>query len=286
LFSVETILKSVTSLPTLPVALTRLTELARDDQAEPADFVRVIRHDAAVAANLLRVANSALFHVANPVTSIEQAVNLLGTRRVVELATGASFGRIIPKVLPGYDMTAEGYWTHCAAVAILGEQLASSLGNAAPDAVFTCGLLHDIGKLVLGTFLMQVSGEIQRQLHGATSFLEAERLALGTDHAEVGVAVAARWQLPPPVVCAIRSHHAPSTAESDQTVVDLVHVADGLAHALGFGADRGGLARTMDSKAMARLGLRVHQLEEAAALSLDSIHGMAEWFSQSDGGKP
>lgn len=272
------ILAAVRTVPTLSDVVSRVHVLMNDPRSSAADFERVIRTDPGLTTNLLRLANSAFFGVGREVVSVRQAVTVLGTRRVFDLAAAVSFMAVLPGRLPGYDLDARAMWRHCVAVALLGESLAGSVGFGRPDLLFTAGLLHDVGKLVISTFLANQREELERRLRGGGMALPAaERDVLGTDHADIGAAIAVRWQLPSSIAAAARWHHDPDAApkETDRALVDLVHAANGLAHMLGFGADVAGLQRPLSAAACERLGVTAEQLEAVACDSLEPIEQMA-----------
>jgi putative nucleotidyltransferase with HDIG domain len=286
--STEQVLSRVKKLPTLSTTMTRLWALTRDDNASAADFEKVIRPDPALTANLLRVANSAYFGLRCRAESVRHAVTLLGIRRVCELATSVAFAPVIPSRLPGYEVDASAFWTHSVAVAVFTEKLSQELRLGSPDMLFTAGLLHDIGKLVVGSFVDQERVEIKRRVLAGMSFIDAEREVLGIDHGELGATVAQAWSLPPAAVWAARWHHRPGEVppEADRTMVGLVHAADALAHAMGFGADAGELARHVDAEVEGRLGVNPRRLEAVASRTLESIREMGSLFANASGGKP
>lgn len=282
----EDILAKVETLPTLPTAVSRLSALLQDETTSAKDFEDVIAPDPALTANLLRMANSAYFGMRREVESVGHAVTVMGTKRVFEVAAGAAFSKTIPGTIPGYEVGADVFWQHCIAVAILSERLSVELGLKTPALTFTSGMLHDIGKLAIGSFLMEDSNEIlERIRNGEMEFVAAEHAVLGTDHAEVGATIADKWDLPKAIGAAARWHHNPeeTPADVDQTLVDLVHAADGLAHSLGYGADVGELSRSMDRKAIERLGIKVQRLEMVACDTLDEIRQVGEAFAPSGG---
>ena len=283
----EGILSRLKDLPTLSAAAVRLAGLARDERSSAADFEKVIRPDPALTANLLRVVNSAYFGLRCRAESVRQAVTLLGLRRTSEVAAAAALAPIIPRRLPGYEMEASSFWTHCVAVAVLSERLSTELGVRRPDLTFTAGLLHDVGKLAIGVFVADSSSEIlSRTREGGMTFVSAERAVLGVDHSQVGATVAEAWKLPPAIADVSRWHHSPNETpdKADRLLVDLVHVADALAHSLGLGADVGEMARKVDPATEARLGIRARGLERVASASLDEIRSLAQEFAPGAGG--
>jgi putative nucleotidyltransferase with HDIG domain len=163
------------------------------------------------------------------------------------------------------------------AVAVFSERLAKEVGGRSPDLLFTAGLLHDIGKLVISAFVQRESPSILLRARHGMDFSAAEREVLGVDHAEVGAHVAVSWRLPEPVAWAARWHHRPASAPqlADRSLVDLVHAADVLAISLGMGSDSGELARNVDSEAWSRLGLTVRRMEAVASEGLQSVKELA-----------
>jgi len=283
--SSELVMAKVKKLPTFSTTLVRLWSVSRDERAGAADFEKVVRPDPSLTANLLRVANSAYFGLRCKAESVRQAVTLLGVKRVCEVATTVAFAPVIPERLPGYDVAATAFWSHCVAVAVFSERLAHELRAASPDLLFTAGLLHDIGKLAVGSFVAADQGKILARARGGESFIEAERAVLGIDHGELGAMMAQGWSLPPAVAAAARWHHRPAEApEAERQLVGLVHAADALAHSMGFGADSGELARRVDVNLEALLGVKPRRLEAVAGGALEAIKEMTSLFSGPVGG--
>ncbi len=259
------------ALPTLPTTVAELAKLLKDERAGSAAFERLVLPDPALTANLLKLANSAYFGLRRKVGSVRQAITLLGTRRVFEIAASAWFCKALPKQIPGYGINAKSFWLHCIAVAALSEQLAKEACTAPPDMVFTAGLLHDVGKLVLGSLLMSRSDDVLAEIDTSQmSFVAAEGKVLGLDHNEVGEALATEWSLPREIGWAARWHHNPADApeEVDQELVDLVHLADNIAHSMGLGADIGELSRSLDRGSIDRLILGEEDMDRAAGESV------------------
>lgn len=283
------VLERVRRLPALPAVVTRVLRLMQDGRSGAADYELVLRTDPGLTLDLLRLANSAAFGLSREVLTVRQAVTLVGTRRLFDLLVGASLAAVLPPTLPGYGIDARTFWRHCVAVATLAEGLAARLGGAPPDLLFTAGLLHDAGKLVVSALLEPAQDALDRRLYDEGLTLEAaERELLRLDHAGVGERVVALWNLPPTIAAAVRWHHEPDDgpADAQQPVVDIVHVADGLAHLLGLGADMAGLARRGSPRALARLGLTSAVLESVAGDALDTIEALTGAVAPATGGEP
>lgn len=284
MIATRTILKRVEDLPTLPTSVAQLAALLQDDQARAADFEEVIRPDPAMTANLLRMANTPFFGSRQNVASVSHALAVMGTKRAFEATAAAAFSNVIPPRIPGYGMDARGFWAHCAAVAILSEALSRDLDLQAPALTFTAGLLHDIGKLVIGAFLFEAWDPVVGAMRlKDTPFISAEREVLGTDHAEVGALISSHWSLPGAISIAVGKHHSPEDAptEADQVLVDLIHAADGLAHLVGQGVDSNDWSRSVNREVIQRLGIRNSGLERVASESLDRIRSAGGAFAPS-----
>ncbi|MDX9981215.1 MAG: HDOD domain-containing protein [Lentisphaeria bacterium] len=273
-------------LPTLPASYYRVVQLSQNEASSAADFEQALKPDPALTANVLRLANSAFFGVQRSISSIRHAVAMLGVRRVVQAALGAAMRNVVPDVLPGYGMESGEFWRHSVAVAACSSRIGEKVGQMARKSggrldrslqdgglIFTAGLLHDIGKLMVGIFLAENLEAIQTEVRERENvFITAEELVLGIDHTKVGVAVAEKWHLPEAISVAARYHHAPGEAPPEFVrLVDVVHLADCVAHSLGYGVDLGELSRRIDEGAMARLGLANRHLEEAASGVLEEI---------------
>ena len=291
MISTAAILADVERLPTLPASLARLSALQQDERSSAADYEKVIGIDPALTTHVLRLANSGFFGAPRQIVSVRQAVTLLGTRRVVEAAVGAAFSAVLPKALPGYCIDSVSFWRHCVAVAVLTERIGEDLRLERRADSFTCGLLHDIGKLVTSAYLAPQSTAIfdcTRERHH--SLIDAEREILGTDHTQIGATVAEKWGLPDLVCTVVRWHHSPSAREVQRApdaaadLVDAVHVADCLSHVFGFGTDIGELSRELDAGAVKRIGEPVRNLERIVGEAANQIEDLSAVFGAMRGG--
>lgn len=282
----EEIVRQVKVLPGLPDSVIRLSALIQDHQASIEEIEKAVRPDLALTANLLRVANSAFYKRSKTVESVHQAISVLGEKRVYEMALANSVSRLIPDPLPGYGVSSKRFWMHNIAVAVFSERLARLLGLPDPEMVFTVGILHDVGKLVIGTFLADNEEEVTQTLwSNPITLLDVERQSLGTDHAEVGEAITRHWNLPDAIVSVTRWHHDPDQApEEFRPLVDVTHIADSLSTSLGFGSDVGELARRVTQSSIDRLQVTTPQLERVAGDTLEQIVEMCDIFGSEEGG--
>lgn len=268
----EEILFRLREIPAMPAAAVRAIRVLQDPDADATDIMKALRHDAGLTANVLRLANSAYFGSPRSVGSIREAAVRLGTRRILSVVVASAAAPVVCRPVRGYDLPPEGLWEHSVSVAAGAEALAEVLRMPVPAATFTAGLLHDIGKVVMGNFVAveaeAISGLARRE---DLAFDEAERGVLGIDHAEVGAAVLELWDLPEEVLLAVRWHHRPEAAGSGHGILDLVHAADALSVAEGLGGGRDGLRYRPSAEVAARLGLTTRIEEQAACRVLAAL---------------
>ena len=267
-------LERLRELPSLPqVVLDLQSALARDDISIDA-IADTVSLDQGLAAKALRVANCSVYGVPGRVASIRQAIGMLGLRSVSTVLTIAAVSDRIPRpACPGFDLGR--YWRHSVGVALCARELARTL-RLDTDVAFTAGLMHDLGRLALASQAPAALAEVLRRRNEVDcTMLDAERATLATDHASVGEQVAARWHFGPAIVEAIRFHHEPA-ASPRASVVDVVHVADAIAHALDLAGDPQEMVPPLDAEAWNRIGLT----EGQALLLLESteseVDGLCE----------
>ena len=221
------------NLPRISEAGLKLVDLLDEAEDSSGEAIHLIRSDALLTAKLLRVCNSSALGLAERVSSVDQAVLLLGYSDVLSYVVSLIFGGTMTPALPAYSIEANGLWRHAFMTATAAEYAINrSLYLGIESSVaFTAGLLHDIGKLAMAEALSgQAQLAIQRHKTGeGLGSIEAEREVLGTDHAEVGACLLHIWRLPDWIVEAAANHHKPVFEPSPQLSA-VAHVANRIAH--------------------------------------------------------
>jgi putative nucleotidyltransferase with HDIG domain len=202
----------------------------------------LIARDQALTARLLRLANSAFFAVRSKVTTVQQAVTLLGFGRVRDLVLGLSVWGALDAKSPAGRRWRTTLWTHSATVAAASKLLAERAGLDG-GAAFTAGLLHDVGKLVLGLRLGDSYwGMLDEAEERGESSATVEREAFQCHHGMVAGWLLQIWQLPPVLVDAVAHHHDALVSDHGVDLPLLVAVADRLVTATGGAAGEEALA--------------------------------------------
>lgn len=233
-YTMDQVLSHAEKLPALPQIVFRILQDLADESANVESLAEHIVSDPAVVARLLAAANSASTGQAQRVTSVRQAMMMLGVARVRNIvATTAIIERY--STLSSFD--SQRLWRHSLGVAICAQYVAEYAGLN-PDIAYVAGLLHDIGQLLLYAVDSHAYGEVValrkvRELE----ICKAELDVLGVEHAGVGGALARLWKLPNEVADAITGHHATDDNPPQTEMGDVVHIAEVLSHALELGVD-------------------------------------------------
>ena len=263
------------SFPSMPGAAVKLLALVDDPEISVARIEKILRQDAGLTANLLKLANSAYFGIPSKIGSVRQAVLLLGLKRLIQMVIASCVSAIMDKPVPGYDLPPGELWRHSLAVTVAAEGLVKELKIEAAEEIFTAALLHDVGKLILGEFVADDFKKIDNVLSPEVAFETAEDMVLGTNHADIGARILNQWSLPPGIVNAVRWHHDPDSADQGDLTLDIVHVANVLCLMIGIGVGRDGLQHQPSAAVIDRLGLAPGHLEKVASQTLQWVEELS-----------
>jgi putative nucleotidyltransferase with HDIG domain len=260
----------------MPGTAVKLLGLIDDPAMRVSQIEEILRHDPGLTANVLRLANSAYFGIPSKVGSIRQAVILLGLKRLIQMVIAACVSAIMDKSVPGYDLPPGELWRHSIATSVAAEGLVKVLKVEAAEEIFTAALLHDVGKLVLGDFVKDEFKQIDTAVSQGISFEMAEKIVLGTTHADVGARILTKWLLPPEIVNAVQFHHAPEASKQPGNMLDIVHVANFVSMMIGIGIGRDGLQHQPSVEVTERLGVETEHLEKVASQTMQWVKEFSE----------
>lgn len=224
------LVKGAGELVTLPDVFVRINQLVEDPDSTTADIAKAVSQDPAFTVRLLRIANSPFYGFSSTIETVSRAVTLIGTSQVRNLALSTSVARTFAG-LPNELVSMENFWHHSLYCALIARILARRMGMDA-EALFTAGLLHDIGELVIFNRLPEQAKEALLLVLDSADELpvyQAERQTLGFDHAAVGGELARQWRLPPMLTECIAYHHDIQRAQLCPQETALVHIANILA---------------------------------------------------------
>ncbi len=230
--SPEQMISSAPELEALPVVAQRLMAMVRDDRTTMDTIANLLGTDQALAAAVLRYANSARAMPNRRIGSLREAVTRIGQSALSDVLVRACAGPLLDRGLPPYALPRRVAWRHAATASVASTALAKLLRTAGGEGAGVAGLLHDVGKMVLTSVVPEAAAEavsIARSRH--LPVWQAEELVLGFHHGQVGGALLRSWGLPESVVDAVAFHHQHELTSNPLATV--VFLADAAAHAVG-----------------------------------------------------
>ncbi len=225
---IEQMVKGVGGLVTLPDVFIRINQLVEDPDSTVEDIAKAINADPSFTARLLRVANSTFYSFPATVDTAARAATIIGTSQIRNLALSTSISRSFEK-LPNTLVSMRNFWMHSLYCGLAARKLARMAGKCDVDAVFTAGLLHDIGELVIFNRIPEEARLALLLVQDSADELtipEAEQEVMGFNHAEVGAELARHWKLPLMLQECIAYHHDVTKARHFPRENALVHIAN------------------------------------------------------------
>ena len=222
-------LDRVETLPPSPTLLHKLLPALADVDSNFDEIVDMIKLDPSLTAKLLQICNSAFFGVPTPVADVREAVNQTGYQAVYLVAAMICGGDCF-ELPASAGLDGKRLWKH-SITAAYGAKFAAESAGIESSLLFTAGLLHDIGKVVLGRTHGKAYDLLRlRATQAGASPLQAEIEAYGYSHADIGACLLERWRLPAPLVAGVRFHHQPSGSSDWQRLAACVCLGNWLAH--------------------------------------------------------
>lgn len=230
------ILQKIDDLPPMPKVLFKAREVMADPKSSFKDVAKVIETDQAIAAKVLKVANSAYYGLSGMVNSIHQATVVLGQTTLEQVITMVSSSSLLGKRLKGYNLNAGVLWKHSLAVALCSRLIAEKRAPSLESDAFSVGLIHDAGKLALDAYLVSKKEDLNKFFESSeATFLDAERHVFGFDHTEIAQDLCRKWKLPESHIEAMRFHHDPMGSDNNQ-LAHIIYLANCIAKQVGFGS--------------------------------------------------
>jgi len=217
-------------LVSLPEVCIQVQALADSSHTTADDIADVVSKDTALTTRLLKLVNSAYFSLPRKIDTVSRAVNMIGMRELRNLTLAASAAEVFSTIPPDLiDMA--GFWQHSVYTGLLARNLAQCCNVLHSERLFTAGLLHDVGRLLM---LMKVPEETANaeamRLQSRRDICELEEDLIGFSHAEVGEALLLHWNMPDNLCASIRYHHDPAAADNAHLESAIVHIADQVTH--------------------------------------------------------
>lgn len=242
-------------LPTLPSVLDEVSTLVNDPDSSTDEIAKAISTDQVLSAKVLKMVNSPIYGFPGRISSIQHALVLLGFNVIRGIIISTSVFDIMVSAM-------KGLWEHSLGVSSAAGIIARHLEFDDPEEVIVAGLLHDLGKVVAAVQLPQLHEQVVLTVKSTdVPYVEAEKEVMGFTHERINAWLARHWHLPGNIREAMAYHHNPEAAQHYQETVCVVHLADFLVRVFEFGDSGDDHVSILSSKAVAKLGIRIKDLE-------------------------
>lgn len=261
---IESIITRIDQLPPLPEVASKVINMVNNPDVSFKQVALEISKNQAMTANILKLCNSAFFSKGKEITSIDRAIVTLGLKEVKDIVLLVAAKPVLDKAVIGYDLGQGDLWKQGLSVATMSRDIA--LGKKRKDiadVVFTGGIIHNVGKVVIALFVQQAFMNILDLVQSSgITFHEAEKNVLGFNHQEVGEKILEKWNFPPVLRSIVRFYQDPELAPAEhQLEVSIVHVANAICLMGGVGIGNDGLYHEMKDQAVKKIGLTQNELE-------------------------
>jgi len=270
------ILRTVDNLPPMPQTVLKAREIMANPKSDFKELGELLETDQAIAAKVLKLANSTYYGMSGKVSSIQHASVVLGHKTLGELITMGGVSSLLGKTLDGYGLDAGAMWKHSLGVAFGSRIIAKKRSPALLNDAFTSGLIHDAGKLILDQYIVERWDLFEEFMaDGQRTFLQAEKEILEFDHSEIASEVCNSWRIPKHMTIAIKYHHHPSDSHGSELAY-IIHMADAIAMMSGIGLGIDGMLYQIDDKAMEFLNFQ----EDDISSIMDEVQKAVQQISE------
>lgn len=229
------IVKAIGDLPPMPHIAAQVMEKLSDEDSAPREIQELIIRDQALAARILKVANSPYFGASRSIATLRDALLFMGFDSIRSLVTAA----VMKGMFSNVGLSEKLLWEHAVGCGFAARKVGEEVGFQPREEAYLAGLMHDIGKTALFLRAPVVMQEIMQEVYNdGADFLDIEQRRLGFTHADVGGIIADRWHFTNDIENAIANHHQPDQAWSARKLTQIVGMANSICHKLVVGPTR------------------------------------------------
>ncbi len=231
----EQLIDDIGELVSLPEACIRINEMVDDPDCSTEEIGKVVSSDPALTLRILKIANSPFYGLSAEIDTVSRAITILGTVQLRDLVLATSACKTFEGI-PNDLISMDDFWYHSIFCGITARKLANACATGRGEALFTAGLLHDVGQLIILNRLPSEAKEVllrSKLSNREPKLYLIERQVIGFDHMEVAAALSKQWKLPPCLEECISFHHTPSKAMLFPQEVAIVHIAQAITNLSG-----------------------------------------------------
>ncbi len=274
----QTIVDRLDELPTLPTIVYELSRVINDPMSSTSDIEKIMANDQSLTIKVLKLANSAYYAIPGGVSSLQRAIGYVGYDTIHQLVLSASIIKALDVKTESNAFDLPQFWKHSIGVAMAAETTARFVHYKTPADLFTCGLVHDMGKVASFIIAPEMFMEtLAFARDKGLSMHEAEEQIGAARHTVIGKELAVKWRLPQLIQATTAHHHqrdvtlrGGSSSEMN-LIVDIVFLSNLLIHALQFGNSGHAKVLGVPKEVLDRMQLTPDKLKELIGKIKESI---------------
>jgi HD-like signal output (HDOD) protein len=224
--SLRLFVQKISKLPTIPVIARELLSLANDETASDEKLEHIVSMDPVIAAKIVGMSNAAFFGYKMTDATIAGSIRKIGFNNVKNIALGIALMTIFDNRQNKLAYDYGRIYMHSIATGVVAAHLAANLKITVGDDLFLCGMLHDIGLLLLNSCFPDLYSKAAEAARKRKNLLDAEMQVYGFTHADIGAWITDTWRLSESTHEVVLCHHTPSLAGKYKQAASLVHLAD------------------------------------------------------------
>lgn len=249
-------LKRINDLPSFPSVVFEMVNLLGQPDITVERLISSIQLDQAIASKILRLVNSSFYGFQGKISSLSQALVLLGFNTIKNAVLSISILDTFSDIDKDRDFDPRLFWLHAIGTGVISRVIGHQLKYQHVENLFIAGLLHDIGKLIIIKLFPEDFFQILKEVKkNDISIIEGENVVLGINHTEIGLETAKKWKLPEEIQEAVGFHHCPWNAKENRAMSAMVSLSDCLCRALDIGNGGDSLVPEIDPKVLTILGI-------------------------------
>jgi HD-like signal output (HDOD) protein len=228
--AISDLLNGDSALASTPNIYFKLQETIDDPTKSLVDAAYIIQNDPALSIKLLKIVNSAFFGFPSKISSIDKAINLIGTKELQSIVLSTvvvdSFSDLPSDLISMHD-----FWAKSLRCALIAKGIDKLLGKEFSESIFICGILHNIGQLIFFRRIPELATEVNLLLHAQEDptdldEINFEEIIIGFDHYQTGAALTKLWKLPDIITKSIQLHAFPDNTEEFYKIASIIRLAD------------------------------------------------------------
>ncbi len=221
---------AIQELPTLPTIAMEVSALTHDPNSSMRDIVAVIQNDPAITGKILKIANSAFYGMRQRIDSVTRALVILGTNEINNLVTSIAVFDAFPISPQTKVFNRRIFWEHCILTGEIAKSISLKLNMNVIGEIFTAGLLHDIGKIILDQYFHEDFMEACKMSEkDGIHLYAAEKQIFQVTHSQIGGWLSEKWKLPKKIIDVIYYHHKPLRSLNYKSFTSIINIANYLA---------------------------------------------------------